>query len=130
MGPGDQSRREYAKECPLPLASAEPFPAKLGGGGKQWEAGAWPAGGQHVRGERTGSSWEPVCCEIALQDSPRWACHCVSGTFLQYIVETKTVQYTTVITARGAHLVFMNALYISFQTLSLYGRWFDTMLNL
>lgn len=48
MGPTGQSQREYAEECLLPLASVEPFPAKLGGDGREWEAGAWPGGGQHV----------------------------------------------------------------------------------
>lgn len=57
---------------------------------------------------------------------PPWS---LGRFLLQYIVEKKTVQCTMVI-IRGAHLAFTNALYISFQTLSLYGRWFDTMLNL
>lgn len=52
--PTEQSRREHAEECLLPLASVEPFPAEPpgswqpGGDGREREARARPGGGQHV----------------------------------------------------------------------------------
>lgn len=39
----------------------------------------------------------------------------VSGTFFAVYCRKKTVQSTVVIIPRGAHLAFMNALYISFK---------------
>lgn len=86
MGPTDQSQREYAKECLLPLAPVEPFPAKLlgslrlGGDGREREAGAWPGGGQHMSFR---------CCTLRFRcfqvGLPLWSLGC----FLQYIVEKR-----------------------------------------
>ena len=96
-----------------------------------------------MRAYRESSQTAPrVLCSVQVLGSilPGGLATVVSGMFFVFVFvfvfvflwycRKKTVQYTMVITPRGAHLAFTNALYISSQTLSLYGRWFDTMLNL